>query len=43
VVLLALVLDLAPLAEQIPLAMLAGILLKVGLDIIDWNFLRRLR
>jgi SulP family sulfate permease len=43
VVLLALVLGLAPLAEQIPLAVLAGILLKVGLDIIDWNFLRRLR
>ncbi|MBT7647940.1 MAG: SulP family inorganic anion transporter [Rhodospirillaceae bacterium] len=42
-VLLALVLGLAPLAEGIPLAVLAGILLKVGWDIIDWDFLRRLR
>ena len=42
VVLLALVLGLAPLAEFIPLAVLAGILLKVGWDIIDWEFLRRL-
>ncbi|HUT49132.1 MAG TPA: SulP family inorganic anion transporter [Alphaproteobacteria bacterium] len=41
-VLLTLVLGLAPLAEGIPLAVLAGILLKVGLDIIDWNFLRRI-
>jgi SulP family sulfate permease len=30
-----------PLAEQIPTALLAGILIKVGLDIIDWGFLRR--
>ncbi len=29
-------------AEHIPLAVLAGILIKVGIDIIDWNFLRRL-
>lgn len=43
VVLLALVLGLAPLAEGIPLAVLAGILLKVGWDIIDWDYLRRLR
>ena len=42
VVLLALVLGLAPLAESIPLAVLAGILLKVGWDIIDWEFFRRL-
>jgi SulP family sulfate permease len=42
-VLLALVLGMAPLAEGIPLAVLAGILLKVGLDIIDWNFLKRIR
>ena len=42
-VLLALVLGLAPLAERIPLAVLAGILLKVGWDIIDWGFLRRIR
>ncbi len=30
-----------PLAEKIPTALLAGILIKVGLDIIDWGFLRR--
>jgi len=43
VVLLALVAGLAPLAEHIPLAVLAGILLKVGWDIIDWDYLRRLK
>ncbi|MBF0359226.1 MAG: SulP family inorganic anion transporter [Magnetococcales bacterium] len=42
VVLLAVVLGLGPLAEQIPHAVLAGILLKVGYDIIDWEHLRRL-
>lgn len=42
-VLLALVLGLAPLAEGIPHAVLAGILLKVGWDIIDWNYLKRLK
>ncbi len=41
-VLLALVLGLGWLAESIPLAVLAGILFKVGLDIIDWPFIRRL-
>lgn len=41
-VLLATLLGLGPLAEQIPLAVLAGILFKVGLDIIDWRFLRHL-
>ena len=30
-----------PLAAQIPTALLAGILIKVGLDIIDWGFLLR--
>ena len=30
-----------PLAAQIPNALLAGILIKVGIDIIDWNFLFR--
>ena len=29
------------LAARIPLAVLAGIALKVGLDIVDWGFLRR--
>ncbi len=41
-VLLALVLGLAPLAEQVPHAALAGILLKVGWDIIDWGYLKRI-
>jgi SulP family sulfate permease len=40
-VLLALVLGLGPMAEKIPHAVLAGILLKVGWDIIDWGYLRR--
>jgi SulP family sulfate permease len=39
-VLLGTLLWLGPLAEKIPLAVLAGILLKVGVDIIDWRFLR---
>ncbi len=42
VILLALVLGLGPLAEQIPHAALAGILMKVGYDIIDWNYLKRM-
>ena len=41
VLLLALVLGLGVYAEDIPHAALAGILLKVGWDIIDWPFLRR--
>lgn len=41
VVLLAIVAGLGFLFEDIPLAALAGILIKVGLDIIDWPFLRR--
>lgn len=40
-VLLALVLGLGPLAERIPHAVLAGILIKVGWDIIDWGHLKR--
>jgi len=39
--LLAIVISLAPLAEQIPHAVLAGILLKVGYDIIDFSYLAR--
>ena len=39
VVLLALMLGLAPYATYIPMACLAGILLKVGLDIIDYRVL----
>lgn len=42
-VLLVVVLGLGGIAEQIPLAVLAGILLKVGMDIIDWNYIRRMR
>ncbi|MCY3880915.1 MAG: SulP family inorganic anion transporter [Chloroflexi bacterium] len=42
VILLVLVLGLGPLAEEIPQAVLAGILMKVGWDIIDWRFLTRL-
>jgi sulfate permease, SulP family len=43
VILLALVLGLGPLAASIPHAVLAGILISVGIDIIDWRFLRRMR
>jgi len=39
VILLLIVLFLAPLASQIPLAILAGILIKVGIDILDYKFL----
>ena len=39
--LLALVLGLAPYFEPIPHAVLAGILMKIGLDIIDWRLLAR--
>ena len=41
VVLLVVLVGAGPLAEKIPTALLAGILIKVGLDIIDWGFLRR--
>lgn len=40
-VLLVVVLGAADLTEAIPHAVLAGILIKVGIDIIDWSFLRR--
>ena len=40
-VLLVVILGAANLAATIPLAVLAGIALKVGIDIIDWGFLRR--
>lgn len=42
-ILLALVLGLGPVAEQVPHAALAGILMKVGWDIIDWDYLKRVR
>lgn len=40
-VLVVIVLAAAPLAKTIPHAVLAGILVKVGYDIIDWTYLRR--
>ena len=42
-VLLAMVLGLGKYVEAIPHAVLAGILMKVGWDIIDWRFLTRAR
>ena len=41
-VLLALVLGAGGYVESVPLAALAGILLKVGWDIVDWRFLKRM-
>ena len=41
VVLLVVLLGAGPMAAAIPTALLAGILIKVGLDIIDWGFLLR--
>lgn len=41
VVLLVLVLGASGLTQFIPQAVLAGILVKVGIDIVDWNFLKR--
>jgi len=43
VVLLMIMLLLAPLAEHIPLPVLAGILIKVGLDILDTRMLKQLK
>ena len=41
-VLLLIVLVLSPVASTIPLSVLAAILIKVGIDIIDWNFFKNL-
>ncbi|HUO82203.1 MAG TPA: SulP family inorganic anion transporter [Gammaproteobacteria bacterium] len=41
-VLLGIVLGLGWLAAYIPYAVLAGILIKVGFDVIDWSYLRRI-
>ncbi|HKK48439.1 MAG TPA: SulP family inorganic anion transporter [Alkalispirochaeta sp.] len=41
VVLLVAVLALAPMLSVIPMAVLAGIAVKVGVDILDWSFLGR--
>jgi SulP family sulfate permease len=40
-ILLLIVLILAPLLKDIPLAILAAIAVKVGVDILDWSFLKR--
>ncbi|MGA1285803.1 MAG: SulP family inorganic anion transporter, partial [Prochlorothrix sp.] len=40
-VLLLVVLGAGPLTQAIPHTVLAGILIKVGIDIIDWSFLKR--
>jgi SulP family sulfate permease len=42
-VLLLIMLGAGVFASQIPKAVLAGILIKVGTDIIDWDYLKRLR
>lgn len=41
-VLLAIALGLGPLVAFVPLPALAGILIKVGVDVIDWQFLKRI-
>ncbi len=40
-ILLLIVLGLGPVVSVIPHAALAGILLKVGIDVIDWRFIKR--
>jgi sulfate permease, SulP family len=42
-VLLLIVFGLGPLVAQVPQAVLAAILLKVGWDIIDWRYLKRMQ
>jgi len=42
-ILLLIALGLGPLAAAVPMAVLAAILIKVGWDIIDWGYLRRIR
>ena len=43
VVLLAMALGLGPVVAHVPHAVLAAILMKVGWDIIDWGYLKRMR
>jgi SulP family sulfate permease len=43
IVLLSIALGLGPLVAHVPHAVLAAILLKVGWDIIDWRYLKRMR
>jgi SulP family sulfate permease len=42
-VLLALALGLGPIVSYVPTGVLAAILIKVGWDIIDWGYMRRIR
>ena len=42
IIVLLVVLGLGPVLAYIPNAALAGILIKVGLDVIDWRFLKRM-
>ncbi|MGD1902675.1 MAG: SulP family inorganic anion transporter [Geitlerinemataceae cyanobacterium] len=42
IVLLNVVLWIGPLLQNVPLSVLAGIAIKVGFDIIDWGFLKRI-
>ncbi|VAW52209.1 Sulfate permease [hydrothermal vent metagenome] len=42
-ILLAIVLGAGALASDIPKAVLAGILIKVGVDIVDWDYLKRVK
>ncbi len=42
IILLLIVLGFGAAVSHIPLAVLAGILLKVGIDIVDWRYLRRI-
>lgn len=41
IILLIVILGAAKLTTNIPMAVLAGIALKVGIDIVDWSFLKR--
>jgi SulP family sulfate permease len=42
IVLLAIAFGLGPLVARVPYAALAGILIKVGFDVIDWRFVKRM-
>ena len=42
-ILLLIILVLFPIASIIPLSVLAAILIKVGIDIVDWKFFKNLR
>lgn len=43
VVILIIIVFFGGIAEKIPFCILAGILIKVGIDIIDWDFLRNIK